>query len=95
MDEGLSSNPDVTVNWVDAGREPQNNFDRKFPWGKPIDGRRSGELAGCQVLLPWPAERCGLWLLTCRRCGMKLAVTAAGRVDDATSVILPCEKKRA
>lgn len=40
--------------------------------------------------LPYPAERCGVYLVTCDKCGYSAAITTAGRVDDPRSVTIPC-----
>jgi hypothetical protein len=41
----------------------------------------------CVVKLPYPAPECGWWDVTC---GLTMAITATGRVDDPVSAELPC-----
>jgi hypothetical protein len=36
----------------------------------------------CQAALPYPAEERLVWVVTCKVCGLKVGVTAAGRPDD-------------
>ena len=41
-------------------------------------------------LTPYPTPELGLLLVECETCGLKVAITAAGRPDDPTAVYLPC-----
>jgi C4-type Zn-finger protein len=41
--------------------------------------------------LPYPAKRCGLFLVICDKCGYSAAITTAGRPDDPRKVTLPCK----
>jgi C4-type Zn-finger protein len=41
--------------------------------------------------LPYPAKRCGIYLVVCERCGYSAAITTAGRPDDPRKVTLPCK----
>jgi hypothetical protein len=79
----------MKVEFLDSGREPQVNFDRRWPWGKDIDSTQGQP--SCMVMLPWPAPRCGVYVIECETCGYRLAATVAGRVDDPRSVKLPCK----
>ena len=82
----------VQIKWLDSGREPQCKPDPAYPHGKDID--ETGDQGwGCKTELPYPAPRCGAWLLICDNCGVRVAVTAAGRPDDPRSVRLPCKVK--
>lgn len=78
-----------SIQWVDGGRDPQCAPDPKYPNGKPLDA--SMGLKACSVPLPWPAKRCGLYVVTCKVCGYSIAVTTAGRPDDPCSVKIPCK----
>jgi len=83
----------ISVRWLDRGREPQCAPDPEFPDGKDVDMRTSAIHAGCPVKLPYPAKRCGLFVIECKRCGLTVALTTAGRPDDPRSVTLPCQRK--
>ena len=78
-----------SIEWVDRGYEPQNPADPDYPdgvyFGFPIPGRPS-----CKVDLPYPAKRCGLYVVRCRRCGIRIGITTAGRRDDPRSVTFIC-----
>ena len=81
-----------TVQWHDSGREPQCAPNPAYPHGKAIaaaDPSRSN----CIVELPYPAKRCGAYSVVCGICGIKVAVTTAGRVDDPISVAINCLEK--
>jgi len=49
----------------------------------------------CKVDIPYPAPECGLFLITCNICSLKIGITAAGRPDDPISVVLPCAEAKA
>ena len=77
------------VTWFDGGREPQCPPDPRFPNGVDIDGA-GGRHPACRVALPYPARRCGQYLIRCSLCGLTAAITTAGRPDDPRSVTVPC-----
>ena len=78
--------------WIDKGREPQCAPNPDFPDGKPVDVT-FGERPACRSTLPCPAPRCGIYVVTCKRCGQNCAITTAGRPDDPNSIMLPCRIK--
>lgn len=83
------------VEWHDGGREPQCPPDPAFPNGKDLDGITEHLQPGwptCKVELPYPAKRCGAYMVECTVCGTMIAVTTAGRPDDPKSVVMPCKK---
>ena len=45
----------------------------------------------CCMNLPYPAPRCGVYVIICRKCGFKAVITIAGRPDDPRTVTLPCK----
>lgn len=45
----------------------------------------------CRVALPYPAKRCGAYVVTCRICGTRTGVTTAGRADDPRSLTVSCK----
>jgi hypothetical protein len=80
------------VRWFDAKREPQCPPNPNYPDGIDLDLRQPSQkpVASCSTDLPYPAKRCGAFVITCLRCGMRVAVRTAGRPDDPRSVIVPC-----
>ena len=76
-----------TITWIDHGREPQCPPDPAYPHGKDVSGVPE---PNCKVELPYPANRCGIYLVKCLVCGTSVAVTTAGRPDDPCSVRVPC-----
>lgn len=79
----------LKIEFLDSGREPRCAPNPDFPNGIDID-LSNGQLF-CEQLLPYPAERCGVFKVTCERCGFSVGITAAGRIDDPRSVKLPCK----
>jgi hypothetical protein len=79
---------DFIVKWVDGHREPQCEPDPMFPQGKDLC-IATGE-PSCGVALPYPAKRCGLYIVECKKCGLRIGVTTAGRPDDPRSVRMTC-----
>lgn len=84
---------DIAVEWIDRGREPQCAPDPRFPAGIAVD-LSDGADKTCTATLSYPAPRCGVYQITCRRCGLRTAITTAGRPDDPRSVTLPCHAKQ-
>lgn len=84
----------VTITWHDRGRAPQHPPNPAYPEGVDLDvtGGLGPLRRTCTVALPYPAPRCGLYVITCRRCTLRVAVTTAGRPDDPRSVRLPCKR---
>lgn len=80
------------IEWLDAGREPHCPPDPDYPNGKDIDAA-VGARRACEVLLKYPAKRCGAYTIECRLCRLRTAVTTTGRPDDPRSVRLPCKIK--
>jgi hypothetical protein len=63
----------------------------RYPHGTHID---LGTRPACLVSLPYPAPRCGWFLLDCPVCRENLLVTVSGQRDDPCSVMLPCRKSQ-
>lgn len=82
-----------TVKWVDRGEEPRCPSNPEWPHGKDIDATKGSERSACAVALPYPAARCGVYLVTCNACGVKIAVTTAGRADDPRSLKMLCRTR--
>lgn len=79
------------TDWVDQHRESTYPANPSYPHGSAIDVALDAAHA-CRVQLPWPAARCGLWVVTCRACGYAISLTTAGRADDPRSVRMPCKR---
>ncbi len=81
------------ITWLDARREPQCPPNPAYPNGIDIPSPRHGEpgFKFCKVDLPYPAKRCGSYVIRCKRCGLTAGVTTAGRPDDPRSVELDCQ----
>lgn len=77
--------------WVDKGRESQCAPNPEFPEGVDVDVTL-GQRPACRSTLPYPAKRCGFYVVTCKRCKTNAAITTAGRPDDPRSVMLPCKE---
>jgi hypothetical protein len=82
----------LKVSWIDRGFEPTQKPDPNFPNGIDLDLTK-GEPT-CRTTLPYPAKRCGYFLIDCTLCGLQVLVTTAGRPDDPRSVRLECKKRK-
>lgn len=80
------------IEWVDRGHEPECPPDPRYPKGIDLDGS-NGAAKTCSVKLPYPAKRCGIFMLRCLTCGYTVAITTAGRPDDPRSVKIACKRK--
>lgn len=79
-----------TIEWIDRGREPQEKPNPAYPDGIDLDVAR-GVTPTCKADLPYPARRCGLYIVKCSICGYTAACTTAGRPDDPRSITIPCK----
>ena len=84
---------DFEIVWVDSGIEPKCQPNPNYPKGIAIDQSR-GSKKTCTVKLPYPARRCGVYFVTCNKCGYEGGCTTAGRPDDPTSITIPCKKTK-
>ncbi len=76
--------------WHDAKREPQCPPNEAYPNGIDVDVSRKAKDT-CKANLPYPARRCGYYIVQCSKCDSTIAITTAGRPDDPRSVTLPCQ----
>jgi len=79
------------IDWVDSYRKPQNAPNPLYPNGIDIDFS-AGAQATCSTALPYPAPRCGRFVIHCRTCDQRIVVTTAGRPDDPRSLKVACMK---
>ena len=86
-------NQPIRVTWLDEGREAQHPANPAYPSGIDVDCS-GGASTTCTQPLPYPAERCGQFLVICEACGRTVIITAAGRADDPRSVKIACKRKQ-
>ena len=85
------SGGDFKVRWLDGGREPRCPPNPRFPDGVDVIGSTNMDRPHCHTILPYPAPRCGGYLIKCNKCGLTAYVTTAGRVDDPRSFWVNCK----
>ena len=83
----------MTVEFIDSGREPKCAPDPAFPEGKDIDAS-DGASVTCTADIPYPAPRCGVMIVACSKCGLRIGLTVAGRPDDPRTVKIGCKQTR-
>jgi hypothetical protein len=76
--------------WIDSKSYPKNRPNPKYPNGIDLDMSKGAERS-CFIKLPYPAERIGYYDIECATCGLRVAVSTAGRIDDPTSVKIACK----
>lgn len=79
----------LEATWIDGGQEPQCRPNPNYPNGIDVDASQ-GASRTCRIDLPYPAKRCGAYLVTCDVCDLSVGVTTAGRPDDPRSVKVAC-----
>lgn len=79
------------VQFIDHGREPTERSDPRHPDGVQIN-LATAIHKSCTRNLPYPAPRCGLYEVTCRKCGYRAVVAVAGRADDPRMITMPCRQ---
>lgn len=82
----------MKIEWIDAGREPRVAPNPEYPDGKDLD-TSDGAAKSCFTELPYPARRCGTYIVECETCGLRVGVTTAGRPDDPRSLKVACKAK--
>ena len=75
--------------FLDSGRKAQCPPDPDYPDGMVID--QEGVEKTCKVEVPYPSPGCGVLIVRCIECGLKVAVTVAGRPDDVRLIVMPCK----
>lgn len=81
-------NPNHELVWITHGRTATCESDPQYPDGMEVD---CGQRPACAVTVPYPAPCCGVWLVQCSKCGVRIGVTAAGRTDDVRKIMVPCK----
>jgi hypothetical protein len=80
----------MKIEFLDSGRSPQCQPNPSYTRGIDLDVS-NGAKKRCVAHPPYPAPRCGVWIIECEKCGTRVAVTAAGRQDDPRSVRIACK----
>jgi hypothetical protein len=80
------------IRWVDGKRDPKNPPDPDYPNGIDLD-LSDGSPNTCSSPLPYPAARCGYYLINCLLCGQNTVATTAGRIDDPRSLKMACKER--
>lgn len=78
------------IEWRDGNREPQCRPNPDFPEGRDVDGSLGRK--SCLVKLPYPAKRCGTYVIYCNECHASIGCTTAGRPDDPRSIKVGCKQ---
>jgi len=78
------------VTWIDYVREPVCKPNPDYPDGKDIVAVTDDDAPTCKTSLPYPAKRCGMFIVRCGDCDLRVGITTAGRPDDPRSVTLMC-----
>jgi hypothetical protein len=86
------SDANLTVEWIDRGREPQVKPNPEFPNGVDLDISK-GKAVTCQTALPYPARRCGYYVVSCSLCDLRVCLATAGRPDDPRSIKVACKRQ--
>jgi hypothetical protein len=80
----------MKIEWIDGEREPKVAPNPAYPNGKDMD-MSEGAAKSCYTELPYPAKRCGVYVVECETCGLRVGVTTAGRPDDPRSLKIACK----
>lgn len=89
----LGGNPEgqaMKVEFIDSGREPKSAPNPDYPNGMDVD-MSQGMPDACTAEIPYPAPRCGVMVIECGKCGLRVGVTVAGRPDDPRTVKMACK----
>lgn len=81
----------ASVTFLDAGRVHECKSNPAYPDGMQVDMRQHVLEKACCFNLPYPAPRVGSYVVDCDQCGVRVALTVAGRPDDPRTVTIPCK----
>jgi len=79
----------MKIEFIDSGREPKCPPHPDYPKGKDVNLSHGAKVT-CKTDLPYPAPRCGVMVVKCEKCGLRVGLTVAGRVDDPRTVTMAC-----
>ena len=77
------------IEWKGTGAQAKCPPDPEHPNGVNLVLARSGDRC-CTTDLPYPAPGVGSHIVECTVCGLRAAVSAAGRPDDPKSLRVAC-----
>jgi hypothetical protein len=80
----------IDVRFIDARRTAREPANPKYPNGMMVNLNVNPLARSCSFNLPYPAPRCGQYIVTCRTCGFSVGLTVAGRADDPRVITIPC-----
>lgn len=80
------------VTFLDSGHEPQCAPNPDYPGGRDMRLYDGMPARVCELELPYPAPRCGQWMVVCKSCGWSGIITAAGRPDDPRKIGIACKR---
>lgn len=80
------------LQFLTKGQKATQQPDPRYPTGMEVD-MSYGRTPTCQIKPPYPAVSVGTFHATCDRCGLTIAFTVAGRVDDPKLVTVACNKE--
>jgi hypothetical protein len=78
-----------SIEWWDYDVDSVDPADSAHQLGRSLD-YSNGQVPHCVFIVPWPAARCGHYVIKCYRCGGAYAVQTNGRLDDPVSVKVGC-----
>lgn len=81
----------MKISFIDSGRTARCAPNPDYLDGIDVDISGGDEVC-CLVELPYPAPRCGQWVVGCEDCQQVNIVTAAGRADDPRTLKIACKK---
>jgi hypothetical protein len=83
------------IEFIKSGRgKARSPANPSLPRGIVVDMSKRAT-PSCTVDLPYPAPECGQFHVRCTLCNLSLIVSAAGRPDDPTQVIIACKIRAA
>jgi len=63
-----------------------------YPEGIDVDVSLGSEPA-CSTTLPYPAPECGVYIVECKLCRLRIAISSVGRPDDPRTLKMACDTK--
>lgn len=84
------SNEQFKITWIDHHRAPESPANPNFPNGRDFDFTQ-GKMPYCTVQLEHPTKGCGIYVIYCLLCEIRVAATTAGRPDDPSKCKIPCK----
>ena len=83
----------IDVYFIDAGHRSDERPDPAFPTGRRVNIDGPLPTALCCYNLPYPAPRCGTYVVECLECPVRHEIPVNGRSDDPYIITMPCKKQ--